>query len=692
MLKKVIDLQQTAINALVGKLETAEEKEITFKAPTGSGKTYMMADFMNCVLDKRDDTVFLVSSLSKGDLARQNYEKFMEYKDRGEFAELEPYLINSDIAGEEQLYIQPTHNVYVLPRDLYKKKSRLMQGAFVNFLLEITMNQKKEIILIRDECHIATSNLDDISGFFCKTINFSATPTKKQDPDVEITVEDAVNCNLIKSVKWYSNEIDTVADALEKFQKTKERYRNNLGVNPCLIIQISNKDKADEELQTNIMPALNETSLKWMLIVNDDKSCDTNDTVKKKLPVAKWKDYAKSNKGLIDVIIFKMVITEGWDIPRACMLYQVRDTQSPQLDEQVLGRVRRNPRLLDFENLSPDARTLATTAWVWVGGDKQEKSYGVELHKEKENITDNIKIKTTKLKELSEKAGFNIADFLKGQDRPRKSSSIFDLAKKLKRADEDVRKLIYSYATDYTKWWEAAVVIDKIMEKYNEYVCNYDESMEVDDTEVSFALTSYYTGSDHHFVNISDWVWKRRDNRKDNDDFHFDSEAELEWAKFLKSLSDEFKSVNVNETIKRKPDIQLPLFVSETPNEATEKHSVFLWGKNYVPNSAIKFEYYMGAVHSSFPDFVMKDKFDRIHIFEVKSMNQSGEYTFDPEIYKNKIEELKKCYKQASKLTGQIFYVPVLEGAHWHITQFHKGQSKNISLNEFKNFVKNKED
>ena len=38
------------------------------------------------------------------------------------------------------------------------------------------------------------------------------------------------------------------------------------------------------------------TDLKWMLIVNDERQCDTNDTFKaKKLPVSKWKEYAKEN-------------------------------------------------------------------------------------------------------------------------------------------------------------------------------------------------------------------------------------------------------------------------------------------------------------------------------------------------------------------------------------------------------------
>jgi type III restriction enzyme len=40
-------------------------------------------------------------------------------------------------------------------------------------------------------------------------------------------------------------------------------------------------------------------------------------------------------------------MTEGYDIPRACALFQIRDTDSKTLSEQVLGRIRRNPILKD---------------------------------------------------------------------------------------------------------------------------------------------------------------------------------------------------------------------------------------------------------------------------------------------------------------------------------------------------------
>jgi hypothetical protein len=48
----------------------------------------------------------------------------------------------------------------------------------------------------------------------------------------------------------------------------------------------------------------------------------------KSYPVSKWKDYAKENSNTIDIIIFKMVITEGWIFPALVCFFQMRDSQS----------------------------------------------------------------------------------------------------------------------------------------------------------------------------------------------------------------------------------------------------------------------------------------------------------------------------------------------------------------------------
>ncbi|MCX8480668.1 MAG: hypothetical protein ORN58_01985, partial [Sediminibacterium sp.] len=372
-----------------------------------------------------------------------------------------------------------------------------------------------------------------------------ATPkfARGQHPDVEIKNEDAVNAKLIKDLELMDDHNIKVADAIQKFEEVKKDYRNLLGVNPCLIIQISNKDKAEEEMAAikKELSKVEHTELKWMLIVNDDKLCDTNDTFKaKKLPVNKWKDYAKENSSTIDIIIFKMVITEGWDIPRACMLYQMRDSKSKQLDEQVMGRVRRNPRLLDFETMSEKAQKLAMTAWIWgIVPEDFRKKFAIKLWQDSEMITNEIKIKTTRLKTLTKKLDFNLETFLEKQPPVVAPSSIFSLWRDCIKVENSVREMGNVYATTYTKWREFAENIEKVATESNKYINDYSESMEVvkdekgKEIEVSFALTSHYTDNGN-YVNISDWIWRRND---DKDKFSFDSEAEREWTNILQNLN-----------------------------------------------------------------------------------------------------------------------------------------------------------
>lgn len=682
MLQEAIDLQNCAVSELFSKAH-GEKKELTFRAPTGSGKTHMMADFMNRLLAEQKDIIFLVSTLSKGNLAKQNYDSFHKCSLDGTFPEIKPYLINTEISGEEELFIPTDYNVYVLPRDLFKAGGILMRGAMDHFLRTMTigdfgMGLGKKIYLIKDECHQATNNLDDISDqYFARTFNFSATPklSRGQVPDVQINDEEAVAAKLIKRVELIEDEDATVEDAIDKFLGIKTKYNNLLGVHPCLIIQISNKDKAEEEWNEMIKPALdNHQALKWMVIVNtyktngtEDKAkellCDTNDDVKKKLPVARWKDYAKGNNSTIDVIIFKMVISEGWDIPRACMLYQVRDTQSKQLDEQVMGRVRRNPRLLDFESLTEEAQGLASTAWVWgVKPDNMKKIMPVKLWKHGEvNVQDQIRVKTTKLKDFSDRdrKEFDIHTFMNSQNTPVTYQSIFSLYKKIKQGENALQTLCYKFAKDdYMKWWLFMEHYEKVKREYDTFICDYSQSM-VEDKEVSFPVDSTYMDNDNR-NEIEDWIWCRKDSSSTT--FAFDSDAEKDWANYLSRIA-----------------------VREAAEVTQLEDERYLWGKNFPYNSEIKYEYYSAGIHKSYPDFIMKDKKGRIHIFEVKSVNGNGAAGFDPQEYEAKINELKVCYKAASaKLKNHLFYIPIKDGDSWQIFRYKDGAEMSMTKQQFK--------
>lgn len=694
MLQEVKDLQNGAVSQLCKIVE--RRKETTFRAPTGSGKTRMMADFMNRILMSHPNVVFLVSTLSKGNLAEQNYKVFKDCSDKNIFPLLNPLLISSETSGEERVFIEEGYNVYVLPRDLFKDKSKLKdEGALVNFLQRITANlfgngQNKKVWLIKDECHQATNNLAALAPtYFDRIINFSATPklNRGQVPDVEITDDAAMNARLIKRIEWGS-ETDNVETAICKFEEIRENYVNLLGVNPCLIIQISNKEKAELEW-LHIESILNKTEhqgLKWMSIVDKKEKCRTNDKVGK-LPVERWKDYAKENASTIDIIVFKMVISEGWDIPRACMLYQVRDTTSKQLDEQVMGRVRRNPRLIDFENLSEEAQKLALTAWVWgIQPIKGKKSRQVKLFGDEKWIPNSIKIKTTRLIPPTERVSINVSELLEEKAKNDIThSSIFELYGKLQKTENGIQNLCYTWAKNINDWFKYCEHIDTVSKAYNNYICDYEESMEVvrnsdgSEREVSFPLTSLYVDNEN-YQNISDWVWKRKDG---NDKFSFDSEAEREWASILKDLSHN----DTDSTVVGEPNPNYGQMRTDGTLEPQwiNSENKYLWGKNYTTNSEIKFEYYLDGIHSSYPDFVMKDKHGNIHLFEVKSVNISSDLNIDSEEYKEKITALKQCYKQSSILTGQFYYLPILKNDEWQITRFYKGDEKTLNKRMFIN-------
>lgn len=201
------EAKQEQLDAVCAIIAASKTKNIiTFKSPTGSGKTHMMGDFMNRILSGSTDIVFLVSAPSKSGLAEQNYDSFEKNRKTGLFPYLNPHLISSECSPEEgKPYIPLGFNIYILPTDLDKKTGKLTKGSLQSFLKNIT--QTKKIYLIKDECQITTNNLDALAEEykFEKIFNFSATPDEKgkqQYPDVEITDERAVETKLIKKIAW----------------------------------------------------------------------------------------------------------------------------------------------------------------------------------------------------------------------------------------------------------------------------------------------------------------------------------------------------------------------------------------------------------------------------------------------------------------------------------------------------------
>lgn len=692
MLDDVKNLQERAISELVQSL--SEKDDVVFKAPTGSGKTFIMARVMDEVISKDDNVVFIVSSLSKANLAQQNYDKFNEYLELGLVQHLNPHLISSETSCESALYIPSVNNVYVLPQALYKAKSKLKgQQAFLKLLLEIK-NHGRVLYLIKDESHVATNNLDELKSFFTKIINISATPKKK--PDVEISEQDAVNACLIKRVQYCSSadygdddfSVDSLQykellKALDYLKECKKDYLEKSNINPCLIIQISNKDLGEKQFNV-IERALGLSEykdLKWVGYAKDPKVCQTNDQMIKTSP-QKWEKYCKPNDSTIDVIIFKMAITEGWDIPRANMLFQIRDSKSKQLDVQVLGRVRRNPRIMDFEKITDEKeRRLFTTAYVWGIKDNssEQKSVDVTLkgsvpdgNRIKNEIQEEIKVKITKLADLNDtQSNFDIDTFLKEKQTPESCKSIFELYNELTKSSNRIqveckRYMFSSYDDEYSKYFVFVNNLSEIKSKVKTILSSDSSSIEVvknslgKDLEVSLPYNSLYFQNKKYSLQDVKGVWN---NGSDMREFTFDSDSEKKWLyKMLQDFS--IKKISLDE-----------------------EKDILLVGKNYLQNSEIKYEYYADGSHFSYPDFVLKDKYDRIFLFEVKSMNISSSLQIDTKVYQEKVEILKDLYSKVSSKVEHYFCLPILKGKSWTVHCYYKGVHYELKEDQFKNVV-----
>lgn len=692
MLDDVKNLQERAISELVQSL--SEKDDVVFKAPTGSGKTFIMARVMDEVISKDDNVVLIVSSLSKANLAQQNYDKFNEYLELGLVQHLNPHLISSETSCESALYIPSVNNVYVLPQALYKAKSKLKgQQAFLKLLLEIK-NHGRVLYLIKDESHVATNNLDELKSFFTKIINISATPKKK--PDVEISEQDAVNACLIKRVQYCSSSdygdddfsVDSLQykellKALDYLKECKKDYLEKSNINPCLIIQISNKDLGEKQFNV-IERALGLSEykdLKWVGYAKDPKVCQTNDQMIKTSP-QKWEKYCKPNDSTIDVIIFKMAITEGWDIPRANMLFQIRDSKSKQLDVQVLGRVRRNPRIMDFEKITDEKeRRLFTTAYVWGIKDNssEQKSVDVTLkgsvpdgNRIKNEIQEEIKVKITKLADLNDtQSNFDIDTFLKEKQAPESCKSIFELYNELTKSSNRIqveckRYMFSSYDDEYSKYFGFVNNLSEIKSKVKTILSSDSSSIEVvknslgKDLEVSLPYNSLYFQNKKYSLQDVKGVWN---NGSDMREFTFDSDSEKKWLyKMLQDFS--IKKISLDE-----------------------EKDILLVGKNYLQNSEIKYEYYADGSHFSYPDFVLKDKYDRIFLFEVKSMNISSSLQIDTKVYQEKVEILKDLYSKVSSKVEHYFCLPILNGKSWTVHCYYKGVHYELKEDQFKNVV-----
>ena len=215
--KELKRYQENAVDELILKSKLLlkkdlDDKTIVFKAPTGSGKTFMMSQFIKQAIEefKDDRLCFLWISIGKGSLHIQSYESLSK-----EFEYAPPvYLLEQEFFGSRK-EIDKNEVVVVNWEKLNQKdsktgewKSNLMKDKETTNFRELVRNTKEEkikIIMIIDESHAsATAERAIEVREIIKAdliIEMSATPILKDgeyNEKVEVEASDVISEGMIK--------------------------------------------------------------------------------------------------------------------------------------------------------------------------------------------------------------------------------------------------------------------------------------------------------------------------------------------------------------------------------------------------------------------------------------------------------------------------------------------------------------
>lgn len=356
--------QESAVSRLKEKFLTLwklgdHNLNLTFKSPTGSGKTIMMAQFLrDIVADPRfsNSNVSFLWITNSDTLAMQSKEKLFDYYGgASENTLLDINNIRDGSIPKNGIFFVNWQKLVSKAKDNRKLRTEGESNITFDEYLENTHDMGREVILIIDEEHIASSTVL-ASDLIKNTINpriiigVSATP-QTTGVTVEVKREDVVREGLIKEKTIFQTEEDLDLPEFKgmdqdemlvtlAFNKRKElvgHYKAlGIKINPLVLIQLPNDDKADKNTATLTKQGLIISSLKSKGVGEEE--------------IAIWLSEDKvnladitNNTSPISFLLFKQAAATGWDCPRASVLVMFREIKNPTFAIQTVGRILRMP-------------------------------------------------------------------------------------------------------------------------------------------------------------------------------------------------------------------------------------------------------------------------------------------------------------------------------------------------------------
>lgn len=386
MIYTLKNYQRDAVDELKGYIQlgfnSKNRKEVVFKAPTGSGKTFMAASLFEELAGEHSEVNFCIlwACPGKGELHKQSHDAVKTYLGGNPVCSL----LEEDFFGSRK-FIKNKEIVFINWEKLIQKdkgigswaNNLMKEQEGMNFIDVIDQTKKNgtKIVLVVDESHVGSSAKTRIQEFINTIIipniliEMSATPLNDHI-DVEVNPEDVIKEGMIKedvivnegikkedkSLEEKDSELLILEKGFAKREEIVKKYVElNINVNPLVLIQIPNVDEGEAKklvikdfLRDKGITEANGKLKLW---------CDNHDPFDKK--------EIRKNNDITEYLIFKTAVATGWDCPRAHILVKFREGKSETFETQTIGRILRTAEAKSNDDSLLDNAYIYTNIWTF---------------------------------------------------------------------------------------------------------------------------------------------------------------------------------------------------------------------------------------------------------------------------------------------------------------------------------------
>lgn len=346
----LFDFQEQAVIRLLDMTSNTSSKQtIVMKAPTGSGKTIILIDYVDKYLTNiSSHTAFIWLCPGKGNLEEQSREKMRKFAPGRMTQNLFDALLNG---------FTPGSTTFINWELVTKKGNTALRDSerknMFDRIAEAHRSDLQFIVIIDEEHSNNTAKAKSIiDAFSAKNIvRVSATVIENKRYDFfEIDEMDVINAGLITKALYVNeglsdnmkitDDYDCLLDLADAKRKAIAAQYQSIGkkIRPLVLIQFPNGRPetiiaVERKLETLGYTYDNGMVSKWM---SEDK---------KDLP-----DNLTENDGIPVFLLMKQAISTGWDCPRAKILVKLREGMSEHFEIQTIGRIRRMPEAVHYED------------------------------------------------------------------------------------------------------------------------------------------------------------------------------------------------------------------------------------------------------------------------------------------------------------------------------------------------------